>query len=586
MFHAAKTGSDMAAAAEGRRDAGHYASYLTLLLVLILCALRGHWTITGLDRPTDLDSFRDIGYVQALLDGNLFGDPMYGGEPRFYSPLMHAIAAAAAWLTGLSPMVLWVKAAPWFNLLAPLAFFDMNRRLFNVQVAAVATAIFALNGLLIPPWVAAGYSPWPIICNLALPLFFVGVSLIFEYARYGRAQHGAAIGVICGLAFLTHPFPAILLTVIAGVAAFVERGASHKTAAWLVTLGTVEFLLALAVLGPLLVRYRLTTLNPAPAFWTDPMFDTRIAFLDTTIMTLAQKLSVLAVDLMGVAVLVTAAILLWRGRLPAIERRTRAILAAWIGLCVLLLSRHYICAIAGGEGAGCRIPIVPVHHYHFYLQAVWASIGGWAVWSGFQLLRSRGLALPMPSRIRPVLLVIASAAAAGAVLLFDDIFVRTYDFRARAWALNNGDNFDAEAYRWILKNTDPADLFVTEKGDLDVPWNDRSFTVMAAGRRLVAVPATFSNPYVDPNQRERRRTKYLSALSQPSADLCDLEKEAGKGRTAWFLLREGTPAEGANVKLALKTGLSSIYSLRATCLDLASLRPPHVGSARHLEPRT
>jgi hypothetical protein len=292
------------------------------------------------------------------------------------------------------------------------------------------------------------------------------------------------------------------------------------------------------------------------------MFDTRIAVLDR-FLTLTQKLSVLAFDLIGLTVLVIGAIRVWQGRLPTLERRTLAILAAWVGLCLLLLFRHYICAVTGGVGAACGIPIVPAHHYHFYLQAAWASVVGCAIWNAFQLVR--GLAVSAQSRVLPVLLLIAFGAAVSCVWLFDSIFVRTYDFRARAWVLNNGDNFDAEAYRWILKNTGPADLFVTEKGDPDVPWDDRAFTIMATGRRLVAVPEPFSNPDVDLSERDRRRTRYLSALSQSSADLCDLVSEAGKGREAWFLLREGTPAGGRKVELVLRTKLSFIYRALPDC---------------------
>ena len=185
----------MSSVTRTQRRVGDYAPFCVLLLVLAGCAVRGYFTLQGLERPVDVDSYRDVGYIQALLDGNWLGDPLYGGEYRFYSPLLHVIAAVGAWVTGLSPMQLWLHASPWFNLLAPLTFFDMTRRLFDLPTAAAATVVFAL-------WRAFSaldcgrYSPWPIICNLALPLFFIGVSLIYERASSAAMSDAVVIGLV------------------------------------------------------------------------------------------------------------------------------------------------------------------------------------------------------------------------------------------------------------------------------------------------------------------------------------------------------------------------------------------------------
>jgi hypothetical protein len=53
---------------------------LILGFLLILCAVRGLYLAAGLVRPPDIDSLRDVGFIQGFLDGNWFGDPAYAGE--------------------------------------------------------------------------------------------------------------------------------------------------------------------------------------------------------------------------------------------------------------------------------------------------------------------------------------------------------------------------------------------------------------------------------------------------------------------------------------------------------------------------
>ena len=99
----------VSATRNGRNE--RYIPLLVLLLVLIVCSIRGYATVAGLVRPADWDSFRDIGYIQALLDGNWLGDPLFGGEIRYYPPLMHAIAAAAVWIGNRRPQTLAVAGS-------------------------------------------------------------------------------------------------------------------------------------------------------------------------------------------------------------------------------------------------------------------------------------------------------------------------------------------------------------------------------------------------------------------------------------------------------------------------------------------
>ena len=93
---------------------------------------------------------------------------------------------------------------------------------------------------------------------------------------------------------------------------------------------------------------------------------------------------------------------------------------------------------------------------------------------------------------------------------------------------------DIASYHWIIVHTRPRDLFVTR-----LRTEDAVFAVLSAGRRLVAAPLLFSNPYVDWVSREERRVRFIAAISGQNADpqgaLCDLLTETD-GNTPFFLL--------------------------------------------------
>ena len=78
--------------------------WIILLLLLIRCAVEGLLATAGVEAAPDIDSWRDVGFIQGFLDGNWFGDPAYAGEWRWYPPLMHGLAALGVLLSGTSPM--------------------------------------------------------------------------------------------------------------------------------------------------------------------------------------------------------------------------------------------------------------------------------------------------------------------------------------------------------------------------------------------------------------------------------------------------------------------------------------------------
>ena len=130
----------------------------------------------------------------------------------------------------------------------------------------------------------------------------------------------------------------------------------------------------------------------------------------------------------------------------------------------------------------------------------------------------RGEAEPRPVSIAALWFAIAACGVAAIVFVFDpeDRALR------RLGSVHPELVLDRAAYEWILANTRPDDLFVTELPPNPADMGPGAATVSAAGRRLVAPPEMHSNPYVAWQPRNARR---LEALRR-GADLCPLVREA------------------------------------------------------------
>ena len=71
-------------------------TWYSVCFLLVFCLARGLWVTRGLISPGIMDTFRDAGFVQGIVDGNWFGDPTIGGAWRYYPPLTHAFFAVPA----------------------------------------------------------------------------------------------------------------------------------------------------------------------------------------------------------------------------------------------------------------------------------------------------------------------------------------------------------------------------------------------------------------------------------------------------------------------------------------------------------
>src|ERR1700712_2711236 len=119
--------------------------------LLLVCCVKGIWATVGVEVPPDPDTVRDLGFIQGFLDGNWLGDPAIAGAWRWYPPLLHGVAALIIGGLHLPLFSTWLHAGALLNLLSPLSFYLMNRRLVGAWPAATATAVFVLYDSVVMP---------------------------------------------------------------------------------------------------------------------------------------------------------------------------------------------------------------------------------------------------------------------------------------------------------------------------------------------------------------------------------------------------------------------------------------------------
>jgi hypothetical protein len=501
-------------------------TWYSFSFLLLFCLIRGLWVTRGLSSPAIMDTFRDAGFVQGIVDGNWFGDPTIGGAWRYYPPLTHAFFAAVAAATGIEPLSLLTMSAPLLNLLVPAGFFLMTRHLFGAVAAVAGTALFVFfNDLALPSWISAAYHPWSSVPLLALGGFFFSVWLINARIRSERLSDALLIGSAIGLTFLAHTVPALILAAIVPVAVLSIREFKLRTLGWTAVVAVTALMWSLPLLLPLLVSYRLHILNPGPGALVDPLF---AHWPPSRAMLVALLPGLLGLP--AIAMLRTAG---------TMNRAAGAILAVWVMVPMIFLTRHYACG-ATSQAAVCTVFVVAVHHWFIYLQAASTCLAGLAVW--LCIVRVRQIS-PGPESWTDVRFLVGVLCGIAAC------WPRPFDDSMRQRALDLGATFDWGAYSWVTQHTGPEDLFVTELPDTSL--NPASLAVMAAGRRSVALPETYSNPYVEWQARNRLNLEYLAAAQAPaglgSAALCSLLGETTRGANAYVIL----PNEGAVDSTAL-----------------------------------
>jgi hypothetical protein len=361
---------------------------------------------------------------------------------------------------------------------------------FGLPAATLATVhLVYLRDPVGPPWLSPSYSPWLYGAAFVQALFYATALAYRRALQTGAAAWFCATGALLGLTFLGHAAPALLAGVLlaVGLAGDARAGRARASLVRHALLAGAAVLVAAPFLWSILWRYQLRIRNPAPLDWIWPPMS-----LPNLTGFLGTNLSLPATLLAGVA-------LLWLvGGDP--RRREAKLLAAWAlaaaGFFVLSLLR---------EGAGVGPRLVPRHHFLFYWRAAESALLG-SGGAAALLALGRRLGSPSLDRLAPAALVLAVAAAVAA--LFPSYRERDAFTAGRRDAERDDSRLNRqEARAWIRGHSAPEDVFLAA--------DDLALMIVGpAGRKVIALDAYFSSPYVDWQARHEARDAMVADLRE------------------------------------------------------------------------
>ena len=464
------------------------------VLLIGLAAIPGISVTRRLSWPYDPDAFRDIAAAQAVRNGSWWSDPFYAGAALWYSPLVPAVVALLSWLARLPVALVDVRGGPWLNLAAPVTFFSAAWRLVGVAPALCALTVFLFLPLDAPAWAAGTYTPWLFPGLVAQSLLYIGLVGVAAVLEVAVARRAVLMGLTVAVAFLAHPGAGIMLAATLGVSVLWQwwRAGTITSPIRIIGIaGVVALALTSPLLLPLLVRYRLHVFNMAPATWGYP--EGRPAAL---LSTLRQP---------GVWILLGLAS---TGAWTLRTRRSAGTAVVWSwGIVAVALSVY---SLAAERGIGLP-PLVPAYHFEFQVRA-WGwmliGVGAWAL-----------VSTALPDRVGShglLAVTLCSVLCLGTAAALYPFYLRRPAFtQTAAVARDLGVSSDREASRWIAGST-PANAVVLASDE------DGLYIVGPAGRRVVAVDAFFSNPYVDLQSRRNAREQMFAALASGDGPAFDV----------------------------------------------------------------
>jgi dolichyl-phosphate-mannose-protein mannosyltransferase len=499
---------------QNRERLAVHLAFIALCAFALIKALR---TTADVQWPYDLDQFRDLGMAQAILDGRYGTDHLYAGEAIWYNPLVSVIIATLSRVTGLSPAFILVHGGPYLNLLSPIAFYFLVGRLFDrwTALAAAAAFLFAPIGDA-PSWAAASYSPWLFTQNFVQGLFYLTVAAYFKALQSDRWSWHLVVGILLGVTFLGHTAPAIILGIMIVIATLkrvlrqrerahvLPLGLRHDLNALLVILG-VAFVISLPFTFSILGRYHLAIVNHATNNWKYPSLI--LSHFPAFIWNEISLFSALA--LLGLFALVTERAS-WR----------KTLLLSWLFICLGAVGLNFLQQLMPQRW---QMVVVPAHHFLFYLRAIEAAFFGIGLVFVCRILATR--VVPKwfaiqegDSRRRWIAETLIAVGTAAFVILALPAYQARFDFsNARSQAISFQERKAyLDAYRWILSNTKPDDVFLSLTGDLDL-----SIVGPADRKIVVTCQPEFSNPYVDWKSRADTATRIVDKLASASSDVLD-----------------------------------------------------------------
>jgi len=476
------------------------------LAFALLCAIaffKSVRTTGDLSWPHDLDEFREIGMAQSVLDGRYGTDHLYLGETVWYNPLTSTVAAALAGASRVPISVIVTRAGAYLNLLAPISFYLLVLLLFErpVALAAGAAFLFAPIGNA-PSWAAASYSPWIFSQNFAQVFFYLTLIALIKALGSASLRWYFVCGILLGITFLGHTAPAVLfgaVAVVVSAASLFRRAPGNLRAVFgspevrgsLLTL-LVAFVISLPFTFSILFHYRLTIRNPIPGNWIyAPLAKENFLRLVASYLTLFGLIA-------AIGLIFVARNSLWP---------RRVLLLTWLGVCLLFLAIGELQQVASPD---LHLLFAPAHHFLFYFHALETVLFGAGAVFVCRLIGQRFV-----SRIFWAETAMLAVTIVCFVALAWPSYSRRFDFTtARDEAIGFQERADyLAAYRWILANTKPTDVFLSLTGDLDL-----SIVGPADRKTVVTCQPEFSSPYVDWKSRSATAANIVEELAHTSLD--------------------------------------------------------------------
>jgi len=534
------------------------APHLPVLFLLAACLGLGVSRTADLSWPHDADLYRNMAQAQVMADGDFFADPFYAGEKAWYNPLTPAVVALLHRVTGLEMPVLYARAGAYLNLAVPLAFYVLAQAFLGRLGGLLATFYLVFLG---HPgeasWMRPAYAPWFFAGSFGQVFFYLGLAAYAKAARVGGSRRAfACVGLLLGLAFLSHTAPALLL---GGVVAAEASARAVRALGWFrrdrepedglpwaghALLYAVAVVVSIPFLATILGFYHLRVVNAAGNDWFWWPFE------------LARFGAYAAGHVSLAAVLALAGVLLLVRDRARLESR---LISWWLGLSLAFVLYALASQWAAPRGLHLLNVVAP-HHFWLYVKAAGALGWGHAL---ANLLRRAGARVPWAGVERNANAWVLAATVAGTALALPTLAAREDFARARREALAESARTWRDEIRQMLRTRAAPHEVVLADPD------DALMFVGPSGRKTVSVLANFANPYVAARPREEDTRRMFSALAAEDAEA--FLPLAGRYRVAWVLHRR-TGRFGLDrhalpfLVRELRAGPFILYRVDAACL--------------------
>lgn len=501
------------------------------ILLLTIAFYQCYKTTHDLNWAADPDFDRDISFARGTLQGHYGKDPNYKGEYLWYNPMLFSIEAAIAKTTSLPLNVVAVRTGTYLNILAPVAFFFMAFYLFGSEIglAALLSFLFLASGN-IQGWGSATYTPWLYPVCFAQFLFYINVMLCYKAFESDRNTWFVFLGISIGITFLSHSAPALLsILIIISLQSqkifslFKER--KYALIRRYFFQGIITFVLFVIAAMPLLYyvfgRYHLHLINRATFEYTEGIFIWR-----------NYKEMIKANLSVSFFVAVVGFVWFYRNFQQQLIRR---IILSWLYFTIIMYIYSTLVSNIDGKYHIHLPGTVPSFHYFFYLKALQSIFFGFGflflINPVISFLKNKLTGKKESGRrdnFGGIFFVVVVLICAFAYFPF---YKNREDFvllRQQAIEKENQTG-KIEVYNYIIKNI-PEDKVILCDIDPSI------FPVMATARKMVAIRFTFSNPYLDFDERDKDRNNMILFLK--TGEPADAKKLFGKYDTDYVLLED------------------------------------------------